>query len=96
MSTPVQQGKLQPNYTVSQNTGIIGKKAHAQLKNQVGNVTLGHKTIKQTAINSRVSTAKKAKAQLNNHVGNGTLGHKTMGQTAVNDKVSTAKRPKPN
>ena len=52
------------------------KKANAQLDNQVGNGTLGQKTIGQTAINSKVSTAKRAKAQLSNQVGYGPSGHK--------------------
>ena len=72
---------------MSQNTGISGKKANAQLDNQIGNGTLGHETIGQTAINNKVSTAKRAKAQLSNHVGYRPLGHITVKQN--NHKVIT-------
>ena len=61
MSTPVNRARYKANYTVSQNTGISGKKANAQLGNQVGNGTLGHKTIGQTAITSKVSTSQRPK-----------------------------------
>ena len=37
------------------------QKANAQLDNQIGNRTLGHKTIGQTAINSKVSTSQRPK-----------------------------------
>jgi len=73
----VQQGRVQSQlHGVSKHRYQRQKKANAQLDNQVGNGTLGHKTIGQTAINSKVSTAKRAKAQLSNQVGYGPLGHK--------------------
>ena len=37
------------------------KEANAQLGNQVGNKTLGHKTVGQTAITSKVSTSQRPK-----------------------------------
>ena len=80
MSTPVQQGKVQSQLHGVSNTGISGKKANAQLDNQVGNGTLDHKTIGQTAITSKGINVTKAKAQLNNQVVNGPLGHKTVKQ----------------
>ena len=59
MNTPVQQGKVQSQlHGVSKHRYQRQKKANAQLDNQVGNGTLGHKTIGQTAINGKVSTAK--------------------------------------
>ena len=52
------------------------KKANAQLDNQVGNGTLGHKTIGQNGNYQQGINVTKAKAQLNNQVGYGPLGHK--------------------
>jgi len=42
-------------------TQVSAEKANAQLENQVGNGTLGHKTIGQTAITSKVSTSQRPK-----------------------------------
>ena len=64
MSTLVQQGKVQSQLqgvSKVQNTGISGKKANAQVDNQVSNGTLGHKTIGQTAITSKVSMSQRPK-----------------------------------
>ena len=85
MSTPVQQGKVQSG--VSKHRYQRQKKANAQLNNQVGNGTLGHKTIGQTANQQQGINVTKAKAQLSNQVGYGPLGHKTVKQN--NHKVIT-------
>jgi len=62
MSTPMQQGKVQSQlHGVSKHRYQRQKKANAQLDNQVGNETLGHKTIGQTAITSKVSTSQRTK-----------------------------------
>ena len=58
MNTPVQQGKVQSQLHGVSKHRYQQQKAKAQLCNQVGNGTLGHKTMGQTAINDKVSTAK--------------------------------------
>ena len=61
MSTPVQQGKIQSQLQGVSKHRYQRQKANAQLDNQIGNRTLGHKTIWQTAINSKVSTSQRPK-----------------------------------
>ena len=48
MNSPVQQGKVQSQlHGVSKHRYQRQKKANAQLDNQIGNGTFGHKTVKQ-------------------------------------------------
>jgi len=61
MSTPVQQGKVQSQLQGVSKHRFQRQKANAQLDNQVGYGTLGHKTIGQTAINNKVSTSQRPK-----------------------------------
>ena len=61
MSPTVQQGKVQSWLQGVSKHRFQRQKANAQLDNQVGNGTLGHKTIEQTAINNKVSTSQRPK-----------------------------------